>query len=156
MRRPPTCTSSSLTSWPAFWNTRSYSCVPPPRSRRTATSTTARASAATATPLAIVIRASACSSSPHACLHGTAVRARETIPDSFTSRYKPGVFAPGCGRMDALFHSERPARRAGEELPDEHVVRVEQLLGGPGLDDPALPQHGDVLRDALGGHDVVG
>ena len=30
-----------------------------------------------------------------------------------------------------LFHSERALGLAGEELPDELVVRVEQLLAGP-------------------------
>ena len=51
--------------------------------------------------------------------------------------------------MAELLHPERAARGAGEELADEHVVRVEEFLGGARFDDPALPQHGDVLRDAL-------
>src|SRR4051812_42881950 len=157
MRRPPTCTSSSLTSWPAFWNRGSYWCVLAPGRRSTATSTIASARAATATPLATVISSDPLrANGPSTRCTGGPCGARETIPRSFTSRYKPGVFAPGCGRFDELFHPERPARCAGEELPDEHVVRVEQLLGGAGLDDPPLPQHGDVLGHALGGHDVVG
>src|SRR3954454_23162871 len=55
-----------------------------------------------------------------------------------------------------LLHPQRASRLAGEELPDELVVRVEKLLRGPGLDDPALPEYCDVLRHAAGGHDVVG
>src|SRR3954464_14170803 len=52
-------------------------------------------------------------------------------------------------------HAQRTLRGPGQELVDELIVGVEQLFGRPGLDDPALPQHGDVLGDALGGHDVV-
>src|SRR4051794_19079413 len=155
IRRPPTWTSSSFTSWPAFWNTRLYSCVPPPRRRSTATSTIASARAATATPLATLISSDPlCANGPSLGARATPCRAREAIPHSFTSRYRPGVFAPG---LDArLLHAERAARGTREELAHEHVVRVEQLLRGSRLDDPALPQHGDVLRDALRGHDVVG
>src|SRR4051812_47782755 len=106
----------------------------------------ARARAATATPLATLIHhprgASAQPASSTDPLLATCPQvrarhpcgARETIPDSFTSRYNPGVFAPGSGRKDELLHPERAARRAGQELADEHVVRVEQLLGGAGLD----------------------
>src|SRR4051812_24797911 len=54
-----------------------------------------------------------------------------------------------------LLHAQRTLRGPGQELVDELVVGVEELLGRPGLDDAALPQHGDVLGDALGGHDVV-
>src|SRR3954451_9736546 len=54
-----------------------------------------------------------------------------------------------------LLHAQRTLRGPGQELVDELVVGVEELFGRPGLDDPALPQHGDVLGDALGGHDVV-
>src|SRR3954447_1517731 len=52
-------------------------------------------------------------------------------------------------------HAQRTLRGPGQELVDELVLGVEELFGRPGLDDPALPQHGDVLGDALGGHDVV-
>src|SRR4051812_19395786 len=52
-------------------------------------------------------------------------------------------------------HAQRTLRGPGQELVDELVVGVEELLRRSGLDDPALPQHGDVLGDALGGHDVV-
>src|SRR6478735_3895892 len=52
-------------------------------------------------------------------------------------------------------HAQRTLRGPGQELVDELVVGVEEPFGRPGLDDPALPQHGDVLGDALGGHDVV-
>src|SRR3954454_6885634 len=54
-----------------------------------------------------------------------------------------------------LLPAQRTLRGPGKELVDELVVGVEQLFGRAGLDDPALPQHGDVLRDALGRHDVV-
>src|SRR3954453_9555248 len=56
----------------------------------------------------------------------------------------------------ALFHSQRATRLAGKELPHELVVGVEQLRRGPGLHDPALPEHCDVVRDATRRHDVVG
>src|SRR5437763_4761474 len=46
----------------------------------------------------------------------------------------------------ALFHPQRASCLAGEELPDELVLGVEQLLGGPRLHDPPLPQDRDVLR----------
>src|SRR4051812_35902354 len=54
-----------------------------------------------------------------------------------------------------LLHAQWAAGLARQELPHELVVRVEQLLGRPGLHDPALPQDRDVLRDPAGGHDVV-
>src|SRR3954471_24834544 len=54
-RRPPICTSSSLTSWPAFWNSSVYSVPPSPlNSSSQAASTTARASAPAAAALATV------------------------------------------------------------------------------------------------------
>src|SRR5919108_71759 len=54
-RRPPTCTSSSLTSWPAFWNTSVYSVPPSPLNNSSQTaSATARASAPAAAALATV------------------------------------------------------------------------------------------------------
>src|SRR5436309_10694322 len=53
-------------------------------------------------------------------------------------------------------HPQRALGLAGEELPDELILGVEQLLRGTGLHDPALPQDRDVLRDPAGGHDVVG
>src|SRR3954469_5375282 len=56
----------------------------------------------------------------------------------------------------ALLHPQRATGLAGEELPDELVVRVEELLGRPGFHDPALPEDCDVFRHAAGGHDVVG
>src|SRR4051812_22184960 len=156
IRRPPTWTSSSFTSCPAFWNTRLYSCVPPPRRRSTATSTIASARAATATPLATLISSDPLrANGPSLGARAAPCRARETIPHSFTSRYRPGGFAPGLDAWTRLLHAQRAARGTGEELAHEHVVRVEQLLRGSRLDDPALPQHGDVLRDALRGHDVV-
>src|SRR3954453_21999434 len=52
-------------------------------------------------------------------------------------------------------HAQRTLRGPGQELVDELVLGVEELFGRPGLDDPALPQPGDVLGAALGGHDVV-
>src|SRR4051794_4463833 len=55
----------------------------------------------------------------------------------------------------SLLHPQRAACLAGEELPDELVVRVEQLLGRAGFHDPPLPEDRDVLRHASGGHDVV-
>ncbi len=69
MRRPPTWTSSPLTSWPAFWNSRSYSWVLAPRTSSSATRTIANASAAMATPRAIVNGPSALSKSTQA-VHG--------------------------------------------------------------------------------------
>src|SRR5215211_512996 len=155
MRRPPTCTSSSLTSWPAFWNTRSYWWVPPPRSSSTATSTIASASAATATPLAIVIEPSASSSPTHAVVHGSPRAGAGNYPGFVDFALQAPSHARPVWTHGRLLHPERAARGAGEELPDEHVARVEQLLRGPRLDDAALPQHRDVLGHALRGHDVV-
>jgi hypothetical protein len=55
IRRPPTCTSSSRTSWPAFWNSRVYSVPPSPRkSSSQTTNATASASAPAAAILATV------------------------------------------------------------------------------------------------------
>src|SRR5215217_4770729 len=127
-RRPPTWTSLSGTSWPAFSNTSVYSVPPEPRNSSShAASRITSASASTAAPRAIVIAAPvalACSS--------------WAVP-------------AGPGSL----HPQGSLRRARQELADELVVRVEQLVGGAGLDDPPLPQHRDVLGDALGGHDVV-
>src|SRR5206468_2151556 len=53
-------------------------------------------------------------------------------------------------------HAEGALGVAGEELAHEGVVGVEELLGRAGLDDAALPEHGDVLGDPPRGHDVVG
>src|SRR5581483_1915827 len=58
-------------------------------------------------------------------------------------------------RAGCLVHRERALRLAREELPDERVVRVQHVLGRPGLDDPALPQHVDVVGHAPRAHDVV-
>src|SRR4051794_30173026 len=55
-----------------------------------------------------------------------------------------------------LLHTEGASCLPGEELPHELVVRVEELLGRSGFDDPSLPEDRDVLRHAAGGHDVVG
>src|SRR5262245_42359186 len=41
-------------------------------------------------------------------------------------------------------HAQRTLRGPGQELVDELVVGVEELFGRAGLDDPPLPQHGDV------------
>src|SRR5690606_13327459 len=60
------------------------------------------------------------------------------------------------GEATRLLHPQRAVGVASEELTDERVRRVEELLGGAGLDDLTLPQHGDVLRHAAGAHDVVG
>ena len=54
-RRPPTWTSSSLTSWPALWNSSVYSVPPSPLSSSSQTaSATARARAPAAAALATV------------------------------------------------------------------------------------------------------
>src|SRR3954467_7178634 len=55
-----------------------------------------------------------------------------------------------------LLHSERALCLSRKELPHELVVGVEQLAGRSRLHDAALPQHGDVVGHAAGGHDVVG
>src|SRR5262245_47411266 len=54
-----------------------------------------------------------------------------------------------------LLHAERSLGLAGQELPYERVVGVEQLLCRPRLHDPPLPQHTDELRHAARAHDVV-
>src|SRR5262245_40665778 len=108
--RPPICTLSPFTSWPAFSKISVYSC-PSSRSRN---SHTARTRTRT-TPMTTEARAS----------------------------------------VTRSLHAQRTLRGPGQELVDELVVGVEELFRRPGLDDPALPQHGDVLGDALGGHDVV-
>src|SRR6266446_857380 len=64
--------------------------------------------------------------------------------------------SPGRLARQALLHAKRAAGLAGEELPDELVVGVEQLRRRAGLDDAALPQDRDVVRDAARRHDVVG
>ena len=46
IRRPPICTSLSLTSWPAVWNVSRYVCSPLPPSSTNASSATASASSA--------------------------------------------------------------------------------------------------------------
>src|SRR5215207_861286 len=127
-RRPPTWTSLSGTSWPAFSNLSVYSVPPAPaNSSSHAASRIASASASTAAPRAIV-------NDPPVMLAGSgqAVRA-----------------GPGS------LHPQGSLRRARQELADELVVGVEQLVGGTGLDNAALPEHRDVLGHALGRHDVV-
>src|SRR3954454_14576071 len=62
----------------------------------------------------------------------------------------------GCeSKRCGLLHPQGASCLPGEELPHELVVRVEELLGRSGLDDPSLPEDCDVLRHAAGGHDVV-
>ncbi len=58
MRRPPICTSSSLTSCPAFWKRIVYGVVPSPPRKTTATSTAATTSAPSATMRAVFTRGS--------------------------------------------------------------------------------------------------
>src|SRR3954451_12301069 len=60
-------------------------------------------------------------------------------------------------RMDraASVHGERALGLPGQELADERVFRGEHVLGRSGLDDPALPQDADVVRDPPRAHDVV-
>src|SRR5438045_2106226 len=66
--------------------------------------------------------------------------------------YRPRVASAQRGRprqaRGGLLHPERAARLAREELPHELVVRVEELLRRPGLDDPSLPEDRDVLGHA--------
>src|SRR5215217_9200160 len=125
IRRPPTWTSSSFTSWPAFSNISVYSWPPVPRNRSShAASAMTRASATTAAPRAIVID-------------------------------DPRAPRPRSPSTSVSLHPQRSLRRAGEELAHELVVGVEELVGRAGLHDPALPQHGDVLGDPLRRHDVV-
>src|SRR5688500_10629832 len=128
-RRPPTCTSLSGTSWPAFSN-RSVYCVPPlPRNSSShAASRIASARASTAAARAIV------TDDP------------PTLPGS------EAAVRAGPGSL----HPQGSLRCAGQEPADELVVEVEQLVGRAGLVDPALPEHRDVLGHAPGRHAVVG
>src|SRR4051812_1222582 len=73
-----------------------------------------------------------------------------------SARPLPGRSLPVRASPSApLLHPQRASCLTGEELPYELVVRVEELLGRSGLDDPSLPENRDVLRHAAGGHDVV-
>src|SRR3954471_5381152 len=142
MRRPPTCTSSSLTSWPAFWKSSSYLCPPPPERSTTTTTTSATANAPKARARAEV---------KWGCSPGSGARGCGEAGEPGGSR---GYVLSPC--LAGSLHAKRTLRLAGEELTHERIVRVEQLVRGPGLDDAALPQDGDVLRDAPRAHDVVG
>src|SRR5512142_2529862 len=57
-RRPPICTSSPFTSWPAFWKISLYRVPPPPDSAMIATTATTASNAPRTAPRAIVISAS--------------------------------------------------------------------------------------------------
>src|SRR5829696_5445014 len=127
-RRPATWTSLSGTSWPAFSNTSVYSVPPFPRNSSShAASRIASASARTAAARAIVT----------------------DYPPTLAGSEAPVRAGPGS------LHPQGSLRCARQELADELVVGVEELVGRAGLDDAALPQHRDVLGDALGRHDVV-
>src|SRR3954453_19227445 len=91
----------------------------------------------------------------HHYRHLTKVRVRRPVGPPGLTGASFSVTPASDRRGYALFHPERAARLAREELPHELVVRVEQLRGGAGLDDPALPQDRDVLRNASCRHDVV-
>src|SRR3954467_8162606 len=71
----------------------------------------------------------------------------------------PSVYRSGASRASVLgttrsLHPQRALGLAGEELPDELVVGVEQLLRRAGLDDPPLPEDCDVLGHPGARHDV--
>src|SRR3954453_24178110 len=66
-----------------------------------------------------------------------------------------GQYLSRCFVVGRLFHSQRATGLAGKELAHELVVGVEEFRRGSGLNDPALPEHCDVVRDAARGHDVV-
>ena len=80
----------------------------------------------------------------------------------------PAQQEPGAGREDGAQGQQRQSAAGRHSIPSgpsasparncrtKLVVRVEQLRGGARLHDPPSPQHGDVLREAAGGHDVVG
>src|SRR3954453_4441933 len=136
IRRPPTWTVSPLTSCPAVWKSSVYSCVVPPPIRTTASATSTRTTVSAA-----------------------ATRLFTSSPPCGKAEPTPAVVQPGLRHVrgqPCSLHPERPTRRARKELPHEQVVGVEELLGGAGPDDAALPQHRDVLGDAARGHDVVG
>src|SRR4051812_48427776 len=57
-RRPPICTSSPFTSWPAFWKISLYCAPPPPENAMIASTATTASSAPSTAPRAIVIEAS--------------------------------------------------------------------------------------------------
>src|SRR3954454_20015461 len=142
MRHPPTCTSSSLTSWPAFWKSSSYLCPPPPERSTTTTTTSATANAPKARARAEV---------KWGCSPGSGTKGCGEAGEPGGSR---GYVLSPC--LAGSLHAKGTLRLAGEELTHERIVGVEQLVRGPGLDDAALPQDGDVLRDAPRAHDVVG
>src|SRR5215213_6319948 len=106
-RRPPTWTSLSVTSWPAFSNSSVYSLPPLPRKRSSqAASRIASARASTAAARGIVTEGPLTLAGSEADLHA---------------------------RPRSL-HPQRTLRCAGQELTDELVVGVEQLVGRAGLD----------------------
>src|SRR4051812_19752331 len=84
-RRPPTWTSSSVTSWPAFSKISVYSRPDGSRSSSHATASTTRASASAAAPRAIVndaLREPAASLHPQGALGG----ARQELADELVLR----------------------------------------------------------------------
>src|SRR3954454_1918032 len=123
-RRPPTWTSSPFTSWPALRKSILYVWDVPAPIRSSATITAmAIASAPTASPRATVIPPS---------------------PPRSAASYLGIVNSA----RSPLLHAQGTLGLTGEELADERVLGVEELLGGAGLDDPALPQDRDVLGHA--------
>src|SRR5215210_4350077 len=120
-RRPPTCTSSSLTSCPALWNSSVYSVPPPDRKRSSQTmSTTTSARALAAAALATVTY--------------DAPSSGRTLPSRSAGRAGTSV------QPERLFHAQRALGSAAQELAHELVVGAEEVLGRTGLHDPAAPQ----------------
>src|SRR5581483_12350135 len=74
------------------------------------------------------------------------------------SRFRIRTTELGYGRGQPgtpSIHRERALGLRVEELGDELVVGVEQLVRRARLDDPALPQDGDEVRDAARRAEVV-
>src|SRR3954452_9244190 len=124
-RRPPICTSSSLTSWPAFWNSSVYSVPPSPLNSSSQTaSATASASAPAAAALATVT--------------DDAPSRDDSSGSALHLRYVPQnpaggnpIVAPYEGAQ--LFHPQRALGRTAEKLAHELVVGAEEILGRAGL-----------------------
>src|SRR5689334_6038530 len=63
------------------------------------------------------------------------------------------LFVPG--ERPGLIHRQGALDVRVEELVDELVARVEELVGGAGLDDTALPEDRDEVGDPACGTEVV-
>src|SRR3954453_3494850 len=158
--RPPTRTSLPFTSWPALSKTAWTVYFDPPPNNARAASATAATSAATATTRATVDpRSSPSGSRIRPSLSSLESKRGEPLVASLRAQSRTELHnarRTPARHLAQLLHPERALGLSGQELPHELVVGVEQLARRPRLDDPALPEDRDVVRDPPRGHDVVG